>query len=106
MIRRFDKVTTIAAFDGAGAPLKTALKKTDHLVIASDTHGPLSTVSITGETARTSLGLVGGSRTTGASPFAMTATTSPGSTNTGGLLVSQGTVRQQQSYTRAQDKRQ
>jgi uncharacterized GH25 family protein len=34
MIRRFDKVTTIAAFDGAGAPLKTALKKTDHLVIA------------------------------------------------------------------------
>lgn len=65
---------------------------TDHLVIASDTHGPLSTVSITGGTARTSLGLVGGSRTTGASPFAMTATTSPGSTNSGGLLVSQGTV--------------
>lgn len=65
---------------------------TDHLVIASDTHGDLSTVSITGGTALTSLGLVGGSRTTGANPFAMTATTSPGSANAGGLIVSQGTV--------------
>ena len=65
---------------------------TDHLVIASDAHGPSSTVSITGGTARASLGLVGGSQTTGAHPFAMTATTSSGTTNTGGAIVSQGTV--------------
>lgn len=65
---------------------------TDHLVITSDTHGPSSTVRITGGTARASLGLVGGSQTTGANPFALTATTSPGSTNTGGSIVSQGTV--------------
>lgn len=65
---------------------------TDHLVIASDAHGPSSTVSITGGTARPSLGLVGGSQTTGANPFAMTATTSSGTTNTGGAIVSQGTV--------------
>ena len=62
---------------------------TDHLVIASDTHGPSSTVSVTGGTA---LGLSGGSRTTGASPFAITATTSPGSSNTGGAIASQGSV--------------
>lgn len=65
---------------------------TDHLVIASDTHGPSSTVNITSGTSLTSLGLVGGSRTTGASPFAMTATTSASSTNTGGAIVSQGSV--------------
>lgn len=65
---------------------------TDHLVIASDTHGMTSTVSITGGTARATLGLNGGSRTTGATPFAITATSSPASTNTGGATASQGTV--------------
>ena len=65
---------------------------TDHLVIASDTHGTTSTVAITGGTARATLGLNGGSRTTGASPFAITATSSPASTNTGGAIASQGTV--------------
>lgn len=76
----------------AGGKHVTVTFDTDHLVIASDTHGPASTVSITGGTALASLGLVGGSRTTGGSPFAMTATTSPSSTNTGDAIVSQGTV--------------
>lgn len=33
MIKRYDKVTNLSAFDAAGAPLKTALRKTDHLVL-------------------------------------------------------------------------
>ncbi len=65
---------------------------TDHLVIASDSHGPGSTVAVTGGTSRATLGLAGGSRTTGDKPFALTAATSPGSTNTGGALISQGIV--------------
>ena len=76
----------------AGGKHVTVTFDTDHLVIASDAHGPSSTVSMTGGTALTSLGLAGGSRTTGGSPFAMTASTSPGATNTGGAIVSQGSV--------------
>jgi flagellin-like hook-associated protein FlgL len=70
----------------------TVTFETDHLVIASDAHGSDSTVTVTGGTSRATLGLVGGSRTTGDKPFALTATTSPGSTNTGGALINQGTV--------------
>lgn len=33
MIKRYDKVTNISAFDAAGAPLKTTLRKTDHLAL-------------------------------------------------------------------------
>jgi len=33
MIRRYDKVTNLSAFDAAGAPVKTALRKTDHLAL-------------------------------------------------------------------------
>lgn len=33
MIKRYDKVTNIAAFDASANPLKTALRKTDHLVL-------------------------------------------------------------------------
>lgn len=90
-----DRVQTQINADAAltaGGKHVTVTFDTDHLVIASDTHGPASTVSITGGTALTSLGLVGGSRTTGASPFAITATTSPASTNSGGAIASQGSV--------------
>lgn len=65
---------------------------TDHLVIVSDSHGASSTVSVTGGTSRATLGLNGGSSTTGAAPFAMTATSRPASTNTGGAIANQGTV--------------
>lgn len=33
MIKRYDKVTNIAAFDASANPLKTALRKTDHLAL-------------------------------------------------------------------------
>ncbi|MEQ1792841.1 MAG: flagellin [Nitrospira sp.] len=85
------QINADAALTASGKQVSVTFD-TDHLVIASATHGPTSTVGITGGTARTALGLVGGSQTTGASPFALTATTSPGSTNTGGLIVSQGSV--------------
>lgn len=85
------QINADAALTASGKHV-TVTFDTDHLVIASDMHGPSSTVSMTGGTALTSLGLAGGSRTTGASPFANTATTSPGSTNTGGAIVSQGSV--------------
>jgi flagellin-like hook-associated protein FlgL len=65
---------------------------TDHLVIASDLHGASSSVAITGGLGRTALGLAGGSATTGAVPFGLTATVSPSSINTGGALSSQGRV--------------
>ena len=65
---------------------------TDHLMIASDQHGTSSTVTITGGLGRTVLGLAGGSATTGEAPFALTATTSPSSSNTGGVIASQGRV--------------
>ncbi|MBY0249249.1 MAG: hypothetical protein K2Q17_16435 [Nitrospiraceae bacterium] len=64
----------------------------DHLVIASDLHGADSTVTITGGSSRSVLGLAGGSATTGAVPFALTATVSPASTNTGGVSASQGRI--------------
>lgn len=72
---------------------------TDHLVIASDAHGETSTVSITGGTALSVIGLDGGSRTTGSAPFAITATSSPASTNTGGAIASQGTVLDENQVT-------
>lgn len=33
MMKRYDKVANISAFDAAGAPAKTALRKTDHLAL-------------------------------------------------------------------------
>ncbi len=33
MIKRYDKVTRISAFDATGGPLKTTLRKTDHLAL-------------------------------------------------------------------------
>jgi len=65
---------------------------TDHLVIASDLHGAESTVTVTGGSGRSALGLAGGSATTGAVPFALTATVSPASINTGGVSASQGRI--------------
>jgi flagellar hook-associated protein 3 FlgL len=65
---------------------------TDHLVIASDLHGTESTVTVTGGSSRSTLGLAGGSATTGAVPFALTATVSQASTNTGGVSASQGRI--------------
>lgn len=65
---------------------------TDHLVIASDYYGEASTVAVTGGSARTALGLAGGSSTTGAGPFALTASVSRASGNTGGVLAGAGRI--------------
>ncbi len=64
----------------------------DHLVIASDSNGSQSTVAVSGGTARGTVGLLGGSRTTGGNPFAFTATVTSGSGNTGGVIAGQGVV--------------
>ncbi|MCP9454587.1 MAG: hypothetical protein NNA18_00580 [Nitrospira sp.] len=64
----------------------------DRLVIASDSYGPVSQVSVVGGSSRTTLGFDGGSMTTGEVPFALTATVSPRSSNTGGAVASQGRV--------------
>jgi flagellar hook-associated protein 3 FlgL len=85
------QINADTALTAAGKSV-TVTFDTDHLIIASDTHGPHSTVTVTGGTSLATLGLVGGSRTTGDKPFALTATTSPGATNTGGALINQGTV--------------
>jgi len=85
------QINADTALTAAGKSV-TVTFETDHLVIASNTHGPNSTVTVTGGSSRASLGLVGGSRTTGDKPFALTATTSPGSTNTGGAQINQGMV--------------
>ena len=92
------KINADSTLSAAGKHV-TVTFDTDHLVIASDTSGPTSTVAITGGTARASLGLNGGSRTTGATPFAITATSSPASTNTGGAIASQGTVSDENQVT-------
>ncbi len=65
---------------------------TDHLVIASDHFGADSTVTVTGGTARTALGLAGGSRTTGSSPFALTASVGAAAGNTGGASAASGRI--------------
>ncbi|UVT21085.1 MAG: hypothetical protein H8K03_03980 [Nitrospira sp.] len=64
----------------------------DHLVIASDSNGSQSAVRVTGGSARTTLGLTGGSETTGGTPFALTATVASAAGNTGGAVAGHGRV--------------
>ncbi len=64
----------------------------DHLVLTSDHYGAESTVEVTGGTARLTLGLAGGSVTTGASPFELAASVSRAAGNTGGVLASAGRI--------------
>lgn len=62
------------------------------LTIVSDSAGADSTVSVSGGSARIATGLAGGSATTGAVPFALTATVAPGVGNTGGVIAGAGVV--------------
>lgn len=62
------------------------------LLIASDSNGPTSQLEVVGGSARTPLGLNGGSAGSGDSTFAATVATDAAATNTGGALVSQGRV--------------
>ncbi|MDH5640692.1 MAG: flagellin, partial [Nitrospira sp.] len=85
------RINADAAVVSAGKSV-TVTFETDHLVIASDGHGPSSRVAVVAGTARSGLGLDGGSSTTGDAPFALTATVSPSSGNTGGAIAGQGRV--------------
>jgi flagellin-like hook-associated protein FlgL len=85
------RINADAALIAAGKSVTVAFDA-DHLVIASDSHGPSSEVAVVGGTARSGLGLHGGSSTTGEVPFALTATVSASSGNTGGAIAGQGRV--------------
>ncbi len=85
------KINADAALSAAGKSV-TVTFDTDHLVITSNDHGPASSVEVTGGSSRATLGLNGGSTTTGAVPFALTASTSSATNNTGGATISQGRV--------------
>lgn len=85
------RINADSALVNAGKTV-TVTFDTDHLVIASDLHGADSTVAVTGGLARASLGLAGGSATTGERPFALTATVRPGSGNAGGASAGPGRV--------------
>lgn len=71
----------------------------DHLVLASASSGVESTVSVTGGLARSVLGFQGGSQTTGDVPFALTATVASVTGNTGGAVVGQGRVVDENALT-------
>lgn len=85
------RINADSALVNAGKTV-TVTFDTDHLVISSDLHGADSTVAVTGGSARASLGLSGGSTTTGERPFALTAAVRPGSGNAGGALAGPGRV--------------
>lgn len=85
---RINADTTLA---GEGKSVTVAFES-GRLVIASDSHGQSSGVVVVGGSSRSPLGLNGGSTTTGEAPFALTATVSPASGNTGGAIAGQGRI--------------
>ena len=94
--------TALAARIQAGINADTALANSgkqvavqfqnSRLTIVSDSAGPDSAVSVSGGSARFATGLAGGSATTGAVPFALTAMVAPGVGNTGGVIAGAGLV--------------
>lgn len=81
--------------DGTLAAASKSVKvsfQTDHFVIASNTFGAASTVTLTGGSARRTVGLAGGSVSTGTDPFSLAVQTSAGSRNTGGTVITPGEV--------------
>jgi flagellar hook-associated protein 3 FlgL len=93
---------TLASRIQAGINADTALVNADkqvtvqfqngRLTIISDSAGAHSTVSVSGGSGRITAGLAGGSATTGAVPFALTASVAPGAGNTGGVIAGAGVV--------------
>jgi flagellar hook-associated protein 3 FlgL len=92
------KMNADSVLSAAGKSV-TVMFDTDHLVITSNGSGPTSSVEATGGSSLSALGLNGGSSTTGAVPFALTATTSAVTGNTGGAAISQGRVTDSNSVT-------
>lgn len=85
------KINADATLVAAGKSVAVTYDE-DHLVIASNSAGSSSTVEVTGGTSVTALGFHGGSKTSGESPFALSATTSADLGNSGGAIISQGKV--------------
>jgi flagellin-like hook-associated protein FlgL len=85
------RINADATLAAAGKSVKVSFQ-TDHLVIASNAFGAASTVTLTGGSARRTVGLAGGSVSTGANPFSLAVQTSAGSRNTGGAVVTPGEV--------------
>lgn len=85
------QINADAALTAAGKSVTVSFD-TDHLVIVSDSHGPASTVQVTGGTAYAAVGFNGGSTTSGADAFAYQALTGARAGNTGGGLIGQGKV--------------
>ncbi|MBH0197156.1 MAG: hypothetical protein HP494_16580, partial [Nitrospira sp.] len=90
-VRLQNRINADATLAAAGKTVSVTYDN-NRLVIVSDLHGADSTVTVTGGSGRNVLGLAGGSATSGAVPFALTATVSPASTNTGGVSASQGRI--------------
>ncbi|MBH0180008.1 MAG: hypothetical protein HP491_19640 [Nitrospira sp.] len=90
-VRLQNRINADATLAAAGKTVSVTYDN-NRLVIVSDLHGAESTVTVTGGSGRNVLGLAGGSATSGAVPFALTATVSPASTNTGGVSASQGRI--------------
>lgn len=72
---------------------------TDHLVITSNSSGATSSVQIVSGSSLVTLGLHGGSVTSGAEPFALQAFASASRHNTGNGSISQGRVRDSNRVT-------
>ncbi|HEU4685419.1 MAG TPA: flagellin [Nitrospira sp.] len=85
------KINSDPALSASGKTVTVAFE-TDHLVIMSNAYGPTSSVEVVGGSGLSTLGLNGGSTTTGTEPFALTATTQSAGTNSGGAGISQGRV--------------
>lgn len=92
------KINADSTLSAAGKSV-TVTFDTNHLVITSNGNGPASSVEATGGSSLSALGLNGGSTTTGAAPFALTATTSSATSNTGGAAISQGHIADENSVT-------
>ncbi len=86
-----NRVNADATLSAAGKQVTVAFDGT-RLVIASESHGVGSSVEVTGGSSRTLLGFAGGAVTNGAAPFALTATVSAASGNTGGAVASAGRI--------------
>ncbi|GIW55308.1 MAG: hypothetical protein KatS3mg082_1712 [Nitrospiraceae bacterium] len=85
------RINADAALVAAGKSV-TVRFEAGRLVIASNGYGETSTVRVVAGSGLGALGFNGGSITTGAVPFALTATTRPAGSNTGQALIAQGRV--------------
>lgn len=85
------KINADSTLTAAGKAVTVAFD-TDHLVITSNANGTSSGVTVTGGLARRTVGLAGGTASSGADPFSLGVQTTGGARNTGGAVISPGEV--------------